>query len=226
MGFVAKQNSDFWFFWDTLIVTYLKIHSEQKVGMLSISAKAVLGLRALLFYVTRVTCVVAFFAPFLGLGDILAHWHAEKIQLATNLLNNVRGSGSYWDRETVDLLYREQDSTNYTVVTLQAAAFLFAGILLLHGIAIIILKMNVSSHFESTDWLNKIGHTVQSLHVPDVYKDFDVDAESDWDRTPYDYRTSYAAVQTETFWMTTLQMISNLLLLIPLGVTGDFYVEI
>ena len=138
------------------------------------------------------------------------------------LLENLQSKNSYWDAGTVGLMYREQDYTNYTLVTLQEAFFIFLGIIFLHGITIAILKMNVSSHFKSTGWLNKIGHVVESLHVPDVYKDFDVDLNPDWDRTPYDYRLSFDSVLKETLWMTVLQMVSNLLLLVPLLVTGSY----
>merc|ERR1719264_1155753 len=190
--------------------------------MLSGAAKVVLGLRALLFSVTRIVCVVAFFGPFLGLGDCMAHWHAEGIRLDPELLDNLhKENNSYWKKETVDLMYREQDYTNYTLVTLQAAFFIFLGVIFLHGIAIFILKMNVSTHFKSTGWLNKVGHVVESLHVPDVYKDFDVDLNPDWDRTHYDYRMSFDSVLKETLRMTSLQAVSNLLLLVPLLVTAS-----
>ena len=205
----------------TCVSSFLKIHSEQKARMLSVTSKLVLAIRALLFSVTRIGCVIAFFGPFLGLGDCMAHWHAEGIQLDPELLENLRGPNSYWDRETVDLMYREQDYTNYTLVTLQAAFFIFLGVLLLHGIAILILKMSVSIHFQSTSWLNKLGHVVESLHVPDVYKDFDVDMNPEEERTPEDYRKSYNSVLKETLWMSSLQTVSNLLLLVPLLVTGE-----
>merc|ERR1719341_2310585 len=220
LGDVLLVLSVSWSF-KTGIVTFLKIHSDQKSGMLSGAAKVVLGLRALLFSVTRIVCVVAFFGPFLGLGEVMAHLHAEGIKLDEDIMKNLKGSTSYWDRETVDLMYRKQDLTNYTLVTLQAAFFIFLGILLLHGIAILILKMKVSSHFKSAGWLNKIGHVVESLHVPDVYKDFDVDVNPEEERTPEDYRKSYDSVLKETLWMTSLQMLSNLLLLVPLLVTAS-----
>ena len=51
----------------------------------------------------------------------------------------------YWDRETVDLIYREQDYTSYTLVTIQAAYFIFLGVILLHGIVIFVLKRNLST---------------------------------------------------------------------------------
>ena len=189
--------------------------------MLSGAAKVVLGLRALLFSVTRIGCVVAFFGPFLGLGDCMAHWHAEGIQLDEKLLDNLHGNNSYWDKETVGLMYREQDYTNYTLVTLQEAFFIFLGVILLHGITIFILKMTVSSHFKSDNWLNKIGHVVESIHVPYVYKDFDVDLKPEEERTTEDYRLGFNSVLAETLWMTFLQMVSNLFLLVPLTVAGD-----
>ena len=117
-------------------------------------------------------------------------------------------------------MYREQDYTNYTLVTLKAAFFIFLGVLFLQSIAIFILKMNVSSHFKTTGWLNKMGHVVESLHVPDVYKDFDVDMDGEEERTTEQYQMSYDSVLTETLWMICLQMVSNLSLLVPLLVTG------
>merc|ERR1719264_375771 len=217
-GDVLLMLSVCWSF-KSCVSSFLKIHSEQKARMLSGASKAVLGFRALLFSVTRIGCVIAFFGPFLGLGDCMAHWHAEGIQLDPEIMENLQGPTSYWNQETVDLMYREQDYTNYTLVTLQAAFFIFLGILLLHGIAILILKMSVSTHFHSTSWLNKLGHVVESLHVPDVYKDFDVDMNPEEERSPEDYRKSYDSVLKETLWMSSLQMVSNLLLLVPLLVT-------
>ena len=81
--------------------------------------------------------------------------------------------------------------------------------------------MNVSTHFKEAGWLNKIGHVVESLHVPDVYKDFDAGGKvKEKERTPEDYKVAYNSVLKETLWMTSLQMVSNLLLLGPLLATG------
>ena len=181
------------------LVSFLKTHYEQK---LKIEQQVVIGLRALLFSVTRFGCVFAFFWPFKGLADSLAHWQAEGFQLDHEILNNLRGPTSYWDRETVDLIYRPQDYTNYTLVTLQAAYFIFFGVILLHGIVIFILKMILSSHFQSASWLNKIGHVVGSMHVPNVYN------------------MGQDSLLKETLWMTFFQLLSNLFFLVPLLVTG------
>ena len=116
----------------------------------------------------RIIYVVAFFGPFLGLMDCQAHWKAEELKLEKKLLEKLQSPSSYWSRQMVDLMYREPDIANYTLVSLQAAFFIFIGLILLHGVAILILKMNVSNHFKETSWLNKIGHVVESLHVLDV----------------------------------------------------------
>ena len=101
LGDVLLILSVCWSF-KTGVVSFLKIHSEQKNGMLSGAAKGVLGLRALLFSVTRIICVVAFFGPFLGLMDCQAHWKAEEVQLEDQLLRNVQSPTSYWNRQVVD----------------------------------------------------------------------------------------------------------------------------
>ena len=139
------------------------------------------------------------------------------------LLKTLRESRSYWDRPTVDLMYREQkhQPTDYNLVTLKTAFFIFLGLLLFHAITIFILKMIVSSHFKETSWFNKIGHVVESLNVPDVYKDFDIDLDPEEEKTPEDYKEAYNSVLKETLWMTSLQMVSNLILLVPLLVAGD-----
>ena len=102
---------------------------------------------------------------------------------------------------------------------MQKAFFIFLGLLLLHGVAIFILKEKVSEHFKLSSFTKKIGHVVQSLHVPDVYKDFDVDLSPE--RDPFEFQLSYDSVKKETFWMSFLQMVSNLLLLVPLLITGE-----
>ena len=183
---------------------------------MSLSAKMTLGLRALFFFVTRISCIVAFFGPFLGLFNIMSHWHAEGLQLEKKTLSNLYSKGSFWTNETVRLMFREQNYTNYTIVTLQKAFFIFLGLLLLHGVAIFILKEKVSEHFKLSSFPEKIAHVVQSLHVPDVYKDFDVDLSPE--REPIEFQVSYDSVKEETFWMSFLQMVSNLLLLVPLQV--------
>ena len=68
--------------------TYIKIKTEDKKDFLSITAKLLLGFRALLTTITRVGCIVAFLCPFLGLLGIMAHWTAETFSLDLDFRND------------------------------------------------------------------------------------------------------------------------------------------
>ena len=59
-------------------MTYMRTKVEEKVDFVSIPAKILLATRALLVTFTRVSCITAFFAPALGLLNMLAHWQSEQ----------------------------------------------------------------------------------------------------------------------------------------------------
>ena len=89
--------------------TYVKIKQDGKANMLTASSKVVLDLRGVLVLGTRIICGVAFFTPFLDLGDVLAHWTAKKILLNNNLFERLSSSNdSYWDKATLSSLYRSE----------------------------------------------------------------------------------------------------------------------
>ena len=116
----------------TSAFSFIKIKTESKSSFLPATAKIALGLRALLFSATRICAITAFFGPFLGLWDTLAHLEAEKLSFKQSLLDNlIKGSNPIFGKDTVDLIYRSPEVTNYTVVTLQHAFFIFIGLLLL-----------------------------------------------------------------------------------------------
>ena len=74
-------------------------------------------------------------------------------------------------------------------------------------------------HFNLADRLNQIGHVIESLHVPDVYH-YQHKLNTESHMKPSDYKLAYHSIQKETFWMTFVQMVSNLFLLAPLLVAG------
>ena len=156
-------------------------------------------------------------------------WHRADIKvtslIANGMIKNEALAEGYHDAIMVRAGFvTEATSSNVFMVVDREIMTPPKSELLLHGITILILKMILSSDFKSTGWLNKIGHVIESLHVPDVYKDFDVDVNPGEERTPEDYRMAYKSVLKETVWMTSLQMLSNLLLLVPLLVTGGIKV--
>ena len=210
--------------------SFIKIRTESKSSFLPATAKAALGLRALFFSSARICSFAAFFGPFLGLLDCLAHWHAQKLQLQPELLHKItNNSNSYWDKETANILFRSaEDTTNYTLVTLQHAFFIFLGLLVLHNLAIFALKMATSVSFRRARWQTKLLHLMESTNVPDTYMDWDDEDEDAVGRKlkPEDYRIRWRSVLQETVGMIGLQMFSNLTMLIPIFITGELHLDL
>jgi len=118
-------------------------------------------------------------------------------------------------------MYRDPEITNYTMVTLQHAFFIFLGLLVLHDLAIFALKMATSIPFRKACWQTKLLHLLESTNVPDTFMDWDDDDEDEVEieKTPEEYRIRWKSVLNETVGMIGLQMLSNLLMLVPIFVT-------
>merc|ERR1719305_803672 len=71
----------------TIAKTYIKVKTAGKVEVLALPAKLLLAVRSLFVYSVRLSCVVAFFGPFLGLFNVLAHWRAEQMVLEFKVFN-------------------------------------------------------------------------------------------------------------------------------------------
>ena len=144
--------------------------------------------------------------------------------LEQSLLDNLDGSNAYWDKDTVKILYRKADTTNYTMVTLQHAFLIFLGLLVLHDLAIFALKMATSIPFRKARWQTKLLHLLESTNVPDTFMDWDDDEEDEVEieKTPEEYRSRWKSVLNETVGMILLQMLSNLLMLGPIYLTSEF----
>merc|ERR1719458_2365007 len=123
--------------------------------------------------------------------------------------------------DTINIIYREADITNYTLVTLQHAFFIFLGLPVLHNLAIFALKMATSIPFRNACWQTKLLHLLESTNVPDSFMDWDDDEEDEVEikKTPEEYRIRWKLVLNETVGMIGLQMLSNLLMLVPIFVT-------
>ena len=63
----------------TAALAYLKMVKLDKNGFLGFLGTVVIGVRILLATFIRIGVFVFFFAPFLGLMGLLAHWRADQI---------------------------------------------------------------------------------------------------------------------------------------------------
>ena len=121
----------------------------------------------------------------------------------------------------MNIIYQEADITK---VTLQHAFFIFLSLLVLHNLAIFALKMTTSIPFRNARWQTKLLHLLESTNVTDSFMDWDDDEEDEVEieKTPEEYRSRWKSVLNETLGMIGLQMLSNLLMLGPIFITGEF----
>ena len=102
--------------------------------------------------------------------------------------------------------------------------------------------MGTSIPFRNARWQTKFLHLLESINVPDTFRDWDEEeevergtkknddnmekvgktVETEILKTPEEYRTCWRSVLIETVGMVGLQMLSNLLFLVPIFVTGKF----
>ena len=147
---------------------------------MGVAAKGALGLRAFLFSTSRIFALVAFFAPFLGLMDCLAHWKAQQKPLDPELLEKVsNSSNAYWDRDTFQSLYKTLSSsefTEYTVLSLREAFSLLIGSSFLVGLLIFLVKRKMNSDFGEAGCASQFHHVSVAVNFPDAFVDWDDDS--------------------------------------------------
>ena len=160
--------------------TFICIKSAKKSHSMRVAAKGALGLRAFLFSTSRIFALVAFFGPFLGLMDCLAHWKAQQKALDPELLEKVSTSlNAYWDPDTIQSLYKTLSSsefTDYTVISLREAFFLLIGSTFLIGLLILLVKRKISSDFKEASCASQLQHVVEVFNFPDAFSDWDDDS--------------------------------------------------
>ena len=164
----------------TVCTTFIWIKSAKKSHSVGVAAKGALGLRAFFFSTSRIFALVAFFGPFLGLMDCLAHWKAQQKTLDPELLEKVSNtSNAYWDRDTFQSLYKTLGSsefTEYTVLSLREAFFLLIGSSFLMGLLIFLVKRKMSSDFKEASYVSQLQHMAEAFNFPDAYSDWDDDS--------------------------------------------------
>jgi hypothetical protein len=221
----------------TSALTSIKIKTEKR-NFLPMFPKLVLGIRYLLIFLIRIGAIVFYFAPFIGILDIMSHYHAESIPLnyeAFAYVNDTEPNQEYHYWNEIDLefqsigisqLYRSDYNdtehpqppsiTLYTVIPLGTAFIIFGTMMIMYGLILIAIKYCLSNDFRSATLLEKFKHIVQALNVPEAFGDWDDDHDLD----VAGHLNKWWKVLVEMLVMTFAQLISNLILLVPIWVTG------
>ena len=98
----------------------------------------------------RISCIVSFFVPFLGLLDILAHWKADNIDMS-----------------------KPSHYTNFTQVKLSTAFMLFLCLLFVQTTVMFILKLAISEKFSQAKLSIMLQHVALTVNLPDNFADWD-----------------------------------------------------
>jgi hypothetical protein len=169
--------------------------------------------------------------------NCLAHWTAEKVPLHADVFAGLQDRGfHYWDVEAgravkvaPETIYRAySDASNpippeytvYTVVTIKAAYLLFWGLLLLQSVLTIVLKRTLSQEFRAASWGSKLQHVIEAVNLPETFSDWDEGGGS-----PAEHRRRWRAVRREMAATVGLHCLFNMLMVVPIMVTGrnSFY---
>ena len=127
--------------------SYVLIKKEEKKNFLPFMPRLVLIVRSLLVYSTRMFSIITFFGVFLGLLDILAHWHADRFPSAD--------ADNDWEVPSY---------TNYTGHNIGTALGVFSLILLVQALVILFMKRKLSKAFKEASFSAKLDHILISLN--------------------------------------------------------------
>ena len=222
--------------------TSLLIKTETK-SFLPLLAKMLLYLRYIILYPIRIGVNVTFFSTSLGLLGVLNHYRAEISKaLDPEIWCYINGTTSqlfqYWDstkdqNESVKVsdifrsTYNCSDLENpqflkipppklYSVINFGLACGLFLGFHVIYGLILAWIKNWMNNDFKMSPMGEKIQHILMTLHCPEAYGDWD----SDHDLDVADHLKKWKSILRESLVMILMQCLSNLILLVPLFVTG------
>ena len=190
----------------SMITVRIKAKKASFDGVLPSIATLIVGLRSFLVTLLNITCVVAFFAPYMGLLHILQHLKAEQIPQEKGI--------EYPELFRAD--YQTDTPTtpgaNTYIGTLQAGYGIFLGILTVQVLLLLFFKMAMK---KSTKLLSLFQDVLNTFSNPDAGFDW---SHGTGDVASYRQRKKHHLVEVmcESFLQWTIQMI----MLVPLWVVG------
>ena len=189
----------------TMITVRIKAKKASFDGFLPILGTVVIGLRSFMVTVSKISCVVMFFAPYMGLMAILQHWKAEQIPQEKRI--------DYPELFRAD--YQTETPTtpgpdSYFIGSLQAGYAIFLTLLSVQVILIFCLKMAMQ---KSPIKLSQLQQVLNTFSIPDAGFDW---SHGTGDVSSYRQRRKRHLVEVmcESFLQWTIQMI----MLVPLWV--------
>ena len=226
----------------TCAKTSIKIKTQSK-SFLPLKAQILLFFRYLLLFFIRIGAIVTYYAPYIGLLGILDHYQAETLPLDPKIWCNINSTDDqqyhFWNPlndqfESVKVsdlfrsnyakcsdssvtMYPGYPSTElYTGIKFGRAFGLFWVLYLFYGLTITLIKRCMNSDFRTSSLFEKCMHILETLNSPEAFGDWDMDNDLD----VAGHLQKWKNVLKEMVVMVIMQFITNLILLVPLLVTG------
>ena len=222
----------------TAALTAVNIKTESK-NYLPLLPKLILGIRYFLVFFIRVGSIVSYYSPYIGLLDIMIHYQAETLQLDMDTWMSFNDSlFQYWNpienefqainiSELFRSSYADNDyaqpppTTIYTLIGLGKAFIIFWAIFVVYAVLLILMKYCINEDFKNASVGEKLQHIIEALNLPEAFGDWDTDCNLDLKG----HLEKWRKVMIEMLLMVLMQLISNLILLIPFFVTGNSFIE-
>ena len=178
---------------------------------------------------------MTYYSPHLGLLGIMDHYQAERIPLDRETWMMFNDTFyQYWNpieeefqSINISQLFRSDYSkinefpmppptTNYTIISLGTSFATFWAMFLAYSIMLAVMKYFVSNEFKRASFWEKLQNVIEALNIPEAYDDWDTDNELDLDG----HLQKWKKVLSEMMLMVFMQLITNLMLLVPFFVAG------
>ena len=224
-SFEKNHNVTFWFLvasniWSfkTLAKTAVKIKTEKK-NYLPFLPKIVLTFRYLVVFVIRIGAIVTYVSPFIGLNGLMNHFQAETKALNPRIWKHLTNPdekdlfrSNYKDLSNIT----PPPSTVYTLVNFGQAYLIFGILFFTYGLILTLFKSKINCHFKAASIGAKFQHVIEVLNAPDAYGDWDEYLDLDLNQ----HKTKWMKILIEMLVMCLMQVVWNLLMLVPFLITG------
>ena len=180
----------------------------------------------------RIMAIIVFFLPSLGLFSVLNHWKAEQLPFAIRMryfdaksmtpndilaLNNMTRSVSWTTIDRWDYNNKPQPPPYllYTGLSLGHTFVAFLVLMVLHLIAITLVKLISVKKRNEESWFNIMVHVIENINIPFLYKDWDTE-----DLTVAEFKQRLKEVNIEMAWTYGINFVFNILMFCPFWWTG------
>jgi len=164
----------------SMVVGYLHCTNLTKGNILPMKGKIILSVFAILSLIARLSSVILYFAPGLGLMDLLGHYEMGQLPTSSDaLVYDTKDKHVTFSEAWEDFMFNSTnaDSDGYTVLTiytLETTYIWFLFLIFVHYVCVIVVKYLTALKFKDRkDLTDKIFHVLTQLIYPTTYKDWD-----------------------------------------------------